>query len=79
MRHVYDEFDEFDFSDDDLVSRIVREQEMEDRRLANKRRRGSLARRRPERFDEDDDLSDVESYEEFGQYEENEDDLTTYA
>lgn len=79
MRHVYDDFDEFDFNDNDLVSRFVREQEMEERRLLNKRRRrGSLSRRRPDRFDDDDDLSDVDSYEEFGQYEENEDELNIH-
>jgi hypothetical protein len=78
MRHVYDEFDEFDYSDDDLVSRYMREQEMEERRLANRRRRGSVSRRRAERFD-DDDLSDVESYEEFSHYDEDEDELDTYS
>lgn len=75
MRPVYDDFDEFDFSDNDLVSRYMREQEREERRMANKRRRGSVGRRHPESFD--DDFNDLESYEEYDEYDE--DEFDTYS
>ena len=78
MRPVYEEFDEFDFNDTDLVSRYMREQEREERRLASKRRRASVSRRRPESFDVDDDnFNDVESYEEYNEYDE--DEFDTYS
>ena len=77
MRPVYDDFDEFDFSDNDLVSRYMREQEREERRLAIKRRRESAGRRRPESFDNDDDFNDVESYEEHNEYDA--DEFDTYS
>ena len=77
MRPVYDEFDEFNFNDNDLVSRYMREQEREERKLASKRRRGSFSKRHHESFDDGDDFDDVESYEDYSEYDE--DEFDTYS
>jgi len=72
MRPTYDDFDDFEFDDDKIVSRIMREQEREERRLASKRQRGTALKRRQEYFDSQEEFSDLESYEEFGDYDDDE-------
>jgi hypothetical protein len=72
MRPTYDDFDDFEFDDNDLVSRIIREQEREERRFASKRQRGKASKRRREYFDSQEDFDDFESYEEFIDYDDDE-------
>ena len=72
MRPTYDDFDDFEFDDNDLVSRIIREQEREERRLASKRQRGTTLKRRQEYFDSQEEFSDLESYEDFSDYDDDE-------
>ncbi|MDH3265375.1 MAG: hypothetical protein OEM25_00285 [Gammaproteobacteria bacterium] len=80
MRHYYDELDEFEFDDNDIVSKIMREQEREERRLASKRNRRSSMKRRHAVPEPQDDFSDIESYDEFDDYEEYDDDeFDTYS
>lgn len=72
MRHLYDEFDEIDFSDNDMVARIMREQDREELRLASRRGRRSAAKRRHEMFEPVEEFSDVESFDEFDDYDDDE-------
>ena len=74
MRHFYDELDEFDFSDDDIVTKIMREQEREERRLASRRHRGSAKKHRHEAFEPQDEFDDVDDDEDFEIYDEYDDD-----
>jgi hypothetical protein len=77
MRPFYDEFDDFDFGDDDVVSKIMREQEREERRLASKRRRGSTKKQRHEAFEPQDDFSDDDDFEVYDDYDDEE--FDTYS
>ena len=63
MRPLYDEFEDFDFAESPALSRVMREQRREERRLANRRNDW----RRTEDFfelDEFDDVSDYSDYQE---------------
>jgi hypothetical protein len=80
MRHFNDEFDEFDFSDDDIVTKIMREQEREERRLASRRHRGSARKHRHEAFVPQDDVDDVDDDDDFEIYDDYDDDeFDTYS
>lgn len=85
MRSLYDEFDEFDFDDNALVRQLIREQELEELRLARRHRRHGPRSRPREDFDyevegfgdyasdEDyEDLEDLEDLEDFEDYDDNE-------
>lgn len=79
MRALHDEFDEFVFGDSDMVQKIMREQEREERRLASRRRRTATAKYRFEPVDEIDDFSDLDSFEETDFSDYNEDEFDRYS
>ena len=70
MRPLYDEFDEFDFADSSVVSRFMREQLREERRMANRRHHGPGDDSSLDEFDDFDDFEEYDDYDddEFDQY-----------
>lgn len=80
MRPLYDEFEDFDFGDTDVVNKMMREQEREELRLAS-RRRSRPTKRQWENTDEDEDeFENVTSYEELDIYDDyDEDEFDSYA
>ncbi len=72
MRPLYDEFDEFAFDDSAAVSRILREQRKEERRIAS---------RKPYSPDEDSYLDEMDDFgdfdDDYSDY--NEDEFDTYS
>ena len=80
MRPLYEEFDDFDFGDDDIVAKMMREQEREEYRLASRRRSRPSKRHWLESLEADEDFSDVSSYEESSAYDDyDEDEFDSYA
>jgi hypothetical protein len=82
MRPLYDEFEDFDFGDTDVVSKLMREQQREELRLASRRRSRNTKHRWDNAFeDEDEDeFSNVSSYEELDIYDDyDEDEFDSYA
>ncbi len=73
MRHLTEDFDDFDFSDSDLVARIMREQDREERALAHKHRRKHSNRHWSENGARDDNRFSFVSDDEFEEYEEYDD------
>jgi hypothetical protein len=77
MHMGYDDFDEFEFDDNEVVRRVLREQAREEIRWANRRRKGLADNNRSGHYDYDDssfkdDLDD--DYEEYGDYEDYDED-----
>lgn len=80
MRPFYDDFDESEFGDNEMVNKIMREQEREERRLASHRRRGPSLKRRHEVLEPQDDVSDDDDYDDFEEDDEYDDDeFDTYS
>ena len=80
MRPLYEEFDDFDFGDDDIVAKMMREQEREEYRLASRRRSRPSKRHWQESLEADEEFSDVSSYEESSAYDDyDEDEFDSYA
>ena len=77
MRPLYDDFDEFDFDDSEVVRRMLREQYREERRFAGKKHRGPSGRHKVEEYDEYDDIGDLEDYEDYDEY--NDDEFDMYS
>ncbi|MDX1515195.1 MAG: hypothetical protein R3288_00065 [Woeseiaceae bacterium] len=73
MRPLYDEFDDFDFSDSMAVSRILKEQEREERRYASRRFQGP---NEDHQYD-DEDYGDYQDYDDYEDY--NEDEFDNYS
>ena len=64
MSTVYDDLDDFEFDDNEIVKRMLREQAREELRIASRRRSGPGNKRRWE--DDSDDLNDDEyEYEDY--------------
>jgi hypothetical protein len=77
MRPSYDDFDDFEFDDSELMKRMLREQNREQRRLASRRYHGPGSRRRSRSYSDYSDYDEfdgVEEYEEFDDFEEYDDD-----
>ncbi len=77
MHMGYDDFDEFEFDDNEVVRRVLREQAREEIRWANRRRKGLGDQHRPTHFDYDDSSLDDDfdnDYEEYGEYEDYDED-----
>lgn len=72
MHKSYDDFDDFDFDDREVVRRMLQEQAREELRMASRRRKGAADKYRWDRFDVDsdepgnefDDLDDYSDYDE---------------
>jgi hypothetical protein len=80
MRPLYDEFEDFDFGDTDVVSKMMREQQREELRLASRRRSRNTKHRWESAFDDDDEFANVTSYEELDVYDDyDEDEFDSYA
>ena len=69
MRPSYDDFDEFDFADSLAVSRVLRDQQREERRLARRRASGpgDEDHYNQDAFDEFDEFDDYDD-DEFDEY-----------
>jgi len=59
MRHIYDDFDDFEFASNPALARVMREQRREERRFATRRNTWRKAEDHFE-IDEDDNLIDVD-------------------
>jgi hypothetical protein len=71
MRPVYEDFDEFEFDDAAIVSRVLREQERADRRRAS--RKASGPKDRDQWNDDDwDDYEDSDDYDDYDDYDNDE-------
>lgn len=80
MRPLYDEFEDFDFGDTDVVNKMMREQEREEQRLASRRRSRPAKRQWESTLDDEDEFSSVTSYEELDIYDDyDEDEFDSYA
>ena len=80
MRPLYDEFEDLDFGDMDVVNKMMREQEREDQRLASRRRSRPARHRWQSSLDDDEELSGVTSYEEIDVFDDyDEDEFDSYA
>jgi hypothetical protein len=80
MRPLYDEFEDFDFGDTDAVARMMREQQREELRLASRRRSRNTRHRWEESAIDEDEFSDVTSFEELDDYDDyDEDEFDSYA
>lgn len=55
MRTVYDDIDDFEFDDNEIVKRMLREQAREELQMASRRRHGPSDKRRWEDDEDDDD------------------------
>jgi hypothetical protein len=66
MRPSYDDFDDFDFADSLAVSRLLRDQQREERRLARRRFAG------PGDEDSYEDYGSYDEYDEFDDYDDDE-------
>ena len=66
MRPLYDEFDDFDFDDSAVMARLRREQNREQRRLANRRKHKAADHHRD--LDSYGDIDDLEGYGSFEDY-----------
>lgn len=68
MRPLYDDLDDFDFADSEVVRQMLREQQREELRL-NRRWAGPRKKHRAEDFDDDvEEDDDYEEYDEFDEY-----------
>ena len=79
MRPLYEDFDELDFGDSDLVQKILREQEREERRMASRRRRGSSAKYTFRPIDEFEDYGSPVDFEEIEYDDYDEDEFDRYS
>lgn len=71
MRPLYEEFDDFDFAGSSAVSRILREQRREERRLASRRHHGPA---------HEDRYADSEDYDDYDDYDDQDDaDVERYS
>lgn len=70
MRPLYDDFDDYDFADSEVVRQMLREQQREELRL-HRRWAGPRKSRRTDDLDDDHDKFD--DYEEFDEYDEYDD------
>lgn len=70
MREHDDDFDDFELDDNEVVNRLMREWEMEDRRKAKgaKRTRARILRAPPVEEADDDLDDDCESYDDFDDF-----------
>jgi hypothetical protein len=82
MPKGYDDIDEFEFNDNEIVQRMLREQAREERRMASRRRKGPGNGRHPEDdldfddedYDDDFDDDDDDDYDDY-----DEDEFDEYA
>ena len=80
MRPLYDEFEDFDFGDTDVVNKMMREQDREEQRLASRRRSRPAKRRWETALEDEDEFENVTSYEELDIYDDyDEDEFDSYA
>ena len=80
MRKVYDDFEDYDLDDSEMLRRVLREQAREELRFASRRRRGKANKYPPSGFDFDDELEledDLPGCEDFDDYDE--DEFDSYA
>ncbi len=80
MRKVYDDFEEFELDDNEIVRRIMREQAREEMRMASRRRKGPASRYPSNGYDYDDESDLDDDYDDFAEYEDyDEDEFDSYA
>lgn len=62
MRHMNDDFDDFEFDDDAIVNKFLREQSREERRYGHRKHHSAG---HPRDYDDYDDFSDDDDFEDY--------------
>lgn len=69
MREYFDDFNDIELDDNELIDRLMREWEMEDRRKVTSTRRGPGWKRRWQMDDDGDEDFEDDAEDEYGEYE----------